>query len=294
MKHKISINTMALDGKIPTGDARWGRFNDSFQNQELESIDFMNAVYTGHSYGAWYNGRRNYENFICAQHIAVDMESGDERSTLAYLADVEFVRYYGSFIYTTPSHTEQTPRARVVFLLDEPIVTTEAYKTAIGFVYSLFPGSDTSCVDASRFFYGSKNCQLEWLDNVLPVAHLRTYYHRWQKAHPLAHVKRPTQPAQPDGEHNYPTQTPAPNGAPEMDIQTALSKIDPWGVDYKTWTKILASLHEELGDAGLAIAEQWAQGKPGEVAKKWRSFGNYGGHRATIKTIYGMAQGKVY
>lgn len=179
MTYRIAINQMALTGKIPPGDARWGRFNDSFVNKELEQIDIVNAIYTGHSYAAWHSGRRCVDNFQCAQHIAVDLETGDEHSTVEYLTSIDFVRIYGGLVYTTPSHTAADPRARVVFFLDQPIINASAYKAAAGFIYSLFPGSDSSCVDASRFFYGSKDCRIEWIHNTLPVAHLRRYYSCW-------------------------------------------------------------------------------------------------------------------
>ena len=120
--YKIAINRMKLDAKLPKGDSRWEDFNTSFQNVELPMIDIANAIYCGHSYTAWHNGRRNTENFVCAQFIAVDMDTEDERSTIAYLANMEFVKVYGSFIYSTPSSTEATPRSRVIFLLDRKSV----------------------------------------------------------------------------------------------------------------------------------------------------------------------------
>lgn len=179
MNYRIAINEIALTGKLPPGDSRWARFNDSFVNREIESLDIANAVYVGYSYAAWHNGRRKDENFICGQHIAVDMESHDERSSIPYLMSMEFVRAYGSVIHTTPSHKPDDPRARVIFLLDQPITDAAAYEAAIAFVYGLFPGSDTACIDSSRFFYGAKDCHVEWLDNVLPLGHLRSFYARW-------------------------------------------------------------------------------------------------------------------
>lgn len=181
MGYHIAINEMIITGKIPTGDPRWGKFNDAFINQEVDTLDFANAIYTGHSYAAWHRGRRSIENFLQGQHIAVDMETHDKRSTVDYILAMEFVQVYGGLVYTTPSHTTTDPRARIVFFLDQPIADPAAYKQAIGFVYSLFPGADTACVDCSRFFYGSIDCQMEWLNNVLPLAHLRTYYTRWSR-----------------------------------------------------------------------------------------------------------------
>lgn len=181
MKYKIAINEMALTGKLPQGDGRWARFNDGFVNQELETVEIANAIYSGRAYTAWHNGRRKDENFICAQHIAVDMETHDKYSSVEYLASIDFVRAYGGLIHTTPSHKPDDPRSRVIFFLDKPISDGAAYEVAARFIYSIFPGADIACIDSSRFFYGALNCQIEWIDNVLPVAHLRSFYARHGK-----------------------------------------------------------------------------------------------------------------
>ena len=178
---RIAINSMALSAKLPQGDSRWGVFNDSFVNQDIDTIDFANAIYCGHAFTAWHKGRRSVDNFLCGQHIAVDLDTGDKRSTIDHLRTNDFVRVYGGLIYTTPSHSATDPRCRVVFFLDQPIEEAPAYKSAIAFVYSLFDGADSSCVDASRSFYGSKDCTIEYLDNTLPLHRLRTYYKQYHK-----------------------------------------------------------------------------------------------------------------
>lgn len=284
MKCSIAINKLALPGKLPQGDPRWGVLNDGFVNQEIDPFDFANAIYCGRPYAAWHNGRRSVENFICGQHIAVDMETGDERSTLDYIINMEFVKAYAGLIYTTPSHTVDDPRCRIVFYLDQPITESIAYKAAIGFVYSLFPGSDSSCIDCSRFFYGSKNCRIELFDNTLPIAHLRRYYARWKPKSapaappPVAKPLRQTKPVE----------------NTETEVEQALRKLDPWKMDYPRWVSILAALHDEIGDSALPLAVQWAQGKPGEVEKKWKTFGKFGGRKATLATVFGMVNGKVH
>jgi hypothetical protein len=186
--YKIAVNTMALDGKLPAGDARWATFNDSFVNQELELIELANVIYTGHSYSGWHNGRRKLENFVCAQHIAVDMDTEDRRSTIETLSANTFVRTYAALIHTTASHTPDAPRARVLFLLDTPITDPNAYQVAAKFLISQFPGADPACSDASRFFFGAKNCEIWMRENVLPLAHLRRFY---RVAQPLR-TEKPT------------------------------------------------------------------------------------------------------
>lgn len=172
---KISINEFAT-GKIPQGDPLWRSFNDKFVCQELAPLDLANSIYTGHAYAGWHKGRRCIDNFLCAQHIGVDMDSGDQRSTFDELLQHDFFKTYGGLIHTTPSHAPDNPRARLIFFLDTPITDATAFQAAAKFIVSLFPGADGATTDASRFFYGCFDCELEIPFNTLPLAHLRYYY----------------------------------------------------------------------------------------------------------------------
>lgn len=178
MKFMLSVNRHAT-GKIPPGDPLWAKFNDDFVPADLAVTEIANEIYTGHAYAAVHQGRRSLENFVAAQHIAIDMDSGDERSSFDALMEHDLVKMYGGIIHTTPSHTDDSPRARVIFFLDEPITDKEGFTAAAKFLISQFDGSDPACTDASRFFYGAKNCRLEFWHNVLPKRQLRYYYRRW-------------------------------------------------------------------------------------------------------------------
>lgn len=285
MMYKMAFSRMALSGKLSDGDPRWEQLNAGFENMELDTLDIANNIYAGKAYTAWHNGRRCTENFVCAQFIAVDLETHDKRSTLDYLLNMEIVKVYGSLLYTTPSHTEADPRARVLFFLDQPICSADAYKSAIEFMYSMIPGSDPNCIKASGFFYGSKDCQMEWPNNVLPLVHLRSYYTRWLKTKPATQKTPERKPA---------TQATQPQTTTETEVADALKKIDPWKVDYKTWVAILGALHDNLGGYGLSLAEQWADAKPGEIKRMWHSFDYHKGRKATLATVFGAAVGKVH
>ena len=72
-------------------------------------------------------------------------------------------------------------------------------------------------------------------------------------------------------------------------VESALRSIGPWDGGYFWWLSILMAIHSEHPDAdGLAVAEAWADGKPGEhgktseVARKWQSFRKSG---ITIATL---------
>ena len=285
---KIAINTMALDGKLPQGDSRWATFNDSFENVEIGLMDFANAIYTGHAYTTQHTGRRSLENFTSGQHLAIDMDTGDERSQLSTLLHHKLVAEYASLLHTTPSHTEEEPRARVVFLLDDPITDATAYTHATNFLMTQFDGADTVCKDASRFFYGAKDCSIELPGNVLPLAHLRALFSQVRKANP-SFMRAPT-PNVVDRQRMSQMRQAKTDGPAELErVRDALSKIDPMAMDYAQWIAILAALHDDFGDAALPIAEDWANGKPGEVRRKWKSFGSYKGTPATVASIIGLA-----
>lgn len=181
MKHDIAINSIPLKSKIPLDDPLWPKYNDSFQPMSLELIEIANYIYLGQGYAGWHKGRRKIENFVRSGYLAVDMDSGDKRSTFDALLKHDLVRMYGSLMHTTPSHSNESPRARVLFLLDEPITDAAGYQAAAKFLVAQFSGADEHCTDASRFFYGAIDCDIWLSNNVLPVRQLRHFYRRWNK-----------------------------------------------------------------------------------------------------------------
>ncbi len=67
-------------------------------------------------------------------------------------------------------------------------------------------------------------------------------------------------------------------------VEHALAHLDPWSFGYDTWLACLMALHSAYpGPDGLALAEAWADGAPGEVAGKWATFDAAGG--VTVATL---------
>lgn len=292
MKYKIAINSM-VTGKLPKGDPRWGQFTASYVNQELELLDVANAIYTGHAYCAWQkNGYRSTENFICGQHIAIDMDTQDRKSSIDVLSMHPLVRLYGALIHTSPSHTPEQPRARVIFFLDKPIESPLGYTAAVSFMMAQFDDPDPVCKDPSRFFYGAKDCNIWFQEGEFPLAHLRHYYKQWERS-------RPTPPkAQTDAKiinlaARREERTDREAKTELEKVSAALQKIDPWSIDYNRWIGILAALKREFGDSALSLAEQWAKGQDGEVRREWEKHlkPNRGGKRTSLGTIYHLASG---
>lgn len=164
---RISIsNHRAEKGKIPQGDPDWREFNGSFKNVNIEPKILSILIQKGYAYTTQHNHYRKSENFICGQHLAIDI---DKDHKLEDLLNDPFIKDHACFIHTTPNHTEQNPRRRVVFILDEPVYDKDIYaKYARALVYK-YKLADRMCSDCARFFYGAKGCTIEWVGKTVSL-----------------------------------------------------------------------------------------------------------------------------
>jgi len=275
----VAVSEYKLSSKIPPGDPIWHAFNGSFHNVDLQSRDLLNVIYMGRPITTHHKNKwRSTENFLLGQHIGLDFDSEDDASRMKTLINDKFVKRYASFVHTTVSHTEEKPRARVVFLLDTPIHQAKNYGLAASALLWLFGTADRQCKDAARFFYGAQGCKFEFLDNVLPLDLVKKMITNYLESG-ASERKKSTR-------SNY---LPP---ASQKEVSDALSVINPWQIDYDEWVAILMAIHSQFGDGGYQLAESWAEGKQGEVNQKWKSFkqsGN-GAGQITIATLFGIAK----
>jgi hypothetical protein len=289
---------MALSGKLPQGDPRWATFNDSFENLTLAPLEIANLIYKGYAFTTWHDGRRKLEHFICGQHVAIDMDTGDERSSIDTLAEHPWVRMYASLVYTTPSHRPEAPRARVLFLLDQPVDKADAYGEIVQFLMAQFDDPDTGCKDASRFFYGSLNCDMATFDNVLPLTQLRRLYTVDARKNKRRRAVTRVTPDLPiinlEAERTKRRAAALAQNVPDEleKAAEALRKIGPYDVDYNRWIGIIAAMRDAFGEAAYPIVEAWAQGKPGEVRREWERIKTDSSRAMHLGTIYYLAAGR--
>lgn len=138
--------------------AQWRDFSAGFRRTATTARGLAVAVYRGHAFTPVYHGRRKKANFVAAGHIALDFDTQDARSALETLAADEFAWLFASFAYTTPSHTPERPKSRLVFVFDAPLNDLERYETLYQALLWKFPAADQSTGDALRLFYGSAGC----------------------------------------------------------------------------------------------------------------------------------------
>lgn len=186
MKIKLAIN-QSFKGKPAGGDLTgfFREYNGRFENVELTGAQIMAEVQAGHGLTTQHRGYRHGKNFICGQHIGLDFDTEDDNSRLANLIQDPFIERYAGLLYTTASHTEDKPRARVLFFLDQPIYDPAEYTELATALLWHYGQADQSCKDPARLFFGAVNCQPAISGNVLPLEiatrELLTPFRAWQE-----------------------------------------------------------------------------------------------------------------
>lgn len=289
----IAVNRQRFVEK-PGREMDWETFNTQFINvEDMEILRFCNAIYMGHAYCPQMTGKRKVENFHLAQHIAVDMDCGDKRASIETLRLHPLVQTYGAIIHETPSHTPEAPRARVIFILDEPIRTAEGYRAALSVVTEQFPGADPACVDPARFFYGNGRLEaMQRPDGIwfapeicLPLSELRRYARiRAERAK----EQRPTWTPPENGNGNG-----QPSNGEKMNLDELgerLRHVNPYGLDYSQWLKLIAAIRHVYGDGSFGLVKDWSDtpGKDPLTQAKWNSLQDSHPNPAGYGTIVQM------
>lgn len=170
---KVMVNRTHR-GKL-SGDAgrdAWRRFNATFTEEETTAHGLAKLIYSGFAFAPVYDGRRRRENFRGAWHIALDFDTEDAQSSLETLSNDEFAWLFASFGYTTPSHTPEKPKARLVFIFpySEPITDPEEYDELYRAMLWRFPAADRATKDPVRLFFGSHLCDVWPNWSIFPAA----------------------------------------------------------------------------------------------------------------------------
>lgn len=240
--------------------AWWNKFNGAFQNKYIEIPEFVLAIQAGYAYTTQHKRYRKAEQFLAGNHLALDFDTMDERSTFESLSQNPFIAKYASFLYTTPSHTEEKPRCRVVFVLDRPVLDGSKFALLAESLVYRFGLADTKCRDCCRIFYGSKNCQVLELGNVLTLEDAAEYlvkpYLAFQEQQRLEHEARLKE-----------MQVVSANGVPESWLEkhsrTLLDKVRlaPQGEKYATLRDISRTMGGYVGGGyyNRLDVENWLQ-----------------------------------
>jgi hypothetical protein len=117
------------------------------------------------------DGNKKDANFLSHSVAMVDIDSG---MTIEELLKDDFYNDFGSGYYTSPSHTEEAHRFRIIFVLETDITSANDMCLLYRWLINHYTNSDGSCKDASRLFYGTINAtRSEITDRYLPEEFVR-------------------------------------------------------------------------------------------------------------------------
>ena len=101
------------------------------------------------------DGHRTSEHFVKTNIAMVDIDDG---LTIEQAEQHEFYKDYAAGWYTSPSHTEEAHRFRIVFVLERTITNEKDLRAIYTALIKVF-GGDAACKDAARLFYGTTNAK---------------------------------------------------------------------------------------------------------------------------------------
>lgn len=166
----------------------------NFQNKELSQAEVVDYINAGRAITAWHGGgqgcnfdptthsqediekhkcpkghigqHRLNENFLAAQHLGLDFDKAQDLEKI--FADPFISDYYGIW-YHTASSTPENPRFRIIFELETPVTDANLYREMVlALLWKVGGKADQYCKDPCRIFYGNKNSDPAFTNNVLP------------------------------------------------------------------------------------------------------------------------------
>lgn len=168
MGHWVNMKVSINDKIINKNDGK-ANLSRGFEPADLTPQQLADNIARGYAFSFQFEGAyRKAEYFICSDIIAADFDAGmslDEARTN------EFFISNASILYTTPSHTEENNRFRIIFELPRTITDKEELRYAQRGLTRKFP-ADRAATDPARQFYGCKGCKPHLFNKVLSASSL--------------------------------------------------------------------------------------------------------------------------
>lgn len=173
---------IAINSHVYNKTNNYYTYNSKFENKLLSPKELLDHILLGHSFcisklksnNSKYS-KRISENFVQGQLIAIDIDNkkGDKKLTktegyvtFEVVSKEPFFNEYGSFIYTTPSHSEDHHRFRIVFVLDKPIANRKEFKSYLITLTKKYSG-DVATTSIVQGFFGSSSAKFKFIGNTL-------------------------------------------------------------------------------------------------------------------------------
>jgi len=131
------------------------KHGNDFSNCEITRYDLARFIHCGFAFCSQYKDRRKKDNFVSTGFVALDFDEWNLAEAIAH----QYIRDHASIVYTTPTHSMEQHRFRVVFELEKPVTNSHQFEQLIKGLMTIFPQADRACKDCIRIFNGSVNCE---------------------------------------------------------------------------------------------------------------------------------------
>ena len=156
-KLKFSVNTLLIDKVRPNNTIA---FSTGFESVEMTVEELAETVQMGFAVSYQFiGGERKTSNFLATDIAEVDVDGG---RTMQEALDDPLVKKHCEFLYTTPSHSPDRHRFRLVFSLPRTITSHKDIR-AIAISLTRRLGGDMAATDAARLFYGSSQGHITFI-----------------------------------------------------------------------------------------------------------------------------------
>jgi P4 family phage/plasmid primase-like protien len=259
MKFKLSINTTMINKDNPA--------KPGWKNAEFTLDEFSNHIRRGYAYcgGVIKDGagtkKPESADISHAQLLSIDIDNEkkiynhETKSYDKYKKEISdgylpfdiaaadpFVVENALLIYTSPSHTSEWHRFRIVFLLPNTIHDiVEWSEIASAFIKKF--DSDKSCKNIDRFYYGHTFCEMHIYGNQLSLKVLQQVLRAEEKENrEITRYKKSGM-----------------NGDISPDIVAEMLTYIPKRMDYNDWGKIVSAVGNTFDEnTAVRLIESWS------------------------------------
>lgn len=148
----VATHTAVINKPMKNDREAFHRLSHGWKLEETSIENLAEHINKGYPFTVHHDGRRVARNFTRSNILTVDIDQG---MTLDMALAEPFINAHAALIYTTPSHTSEANRFRIVFVLQRMITDAAEMRSAYMGIIRKF-GGDEACKDACRIFYGSK------------------------------------------------------------------------------------------------------------------------------------------
>lgn len=161
-KIRVSVRTDLIDKSDSYGRSRTGT---GWQNFEISVANFIKHIKAGHPYTHQFSGgKKSKDHFERTEILIADI---DKDMTIVEALEHDLIKQFGTFIHTTPQHTPEKNRFRVIFALDRQVFDADSYEVMYRSMLRVLP-TDPKAGSAAQMFFGNRDAEIHWIGKSMP------------------------------------------------------------------------------------------------------------------------------